>query len=137
MSFAGGGPHPPTSAVVGIHFSLLYVPTLTDVLPSSSDALLPPPCLLLKLIRLELLPACKMALIGRAGGGEAGGLAIAAAFPALTTKRVACLYIIVEFGLILFPEMFASCPFLRCEMQSEAGETDMILACAELTCWWS
>ena len=52
---------------------LSHVPTLTDVLPSSSDALLPPPCLLLMLIRLELLPGWKIPLIGRMGGGEAEG----------------------------------------------------------------
>lgn len=51
-------------------------PTLTDVLPSSSDALLPAPGLLLTLNRLEGLLDWKMPLIGRAGGGDAGGLAI-------------------------------------------------------------
>ena len=51
-------------------------PTLTDVLPSSSEALLPAPGLLLTLNRLEGLLGWKMPLIGRAGGGDAGGLAI-------------------------------------------------------------
>lgn len=51
-------------------------PTLTDVLPSSSDALLPAPGLLLTLIRLDGRLGWKMPLIGRAGGGDAGGLAI-------------------------------------------------------------
>lgn len=56
------------------------IPTLTETagFPSSSEALLPPPNLLLTLNRLWLRPAWSMALMGRAGGGDAGGeLAIA------------------------------------------------------------
>ena len=73
---------------------LLHIPTLTEVLPSSSDALLPPPCLLLMLIRLELLPACNTPLIGRAGGGEAGGeLAMARGLPQSRTTSLQLLAI--------------------------------------------
>lgn len=52
----------------------MYVPTLTEVFASSSDALLPP-CLLLVLSRLELLCMPYIALKGRCGasGGEEGG----------------------------------------------------------------
>lgn len=53
-----------------------YSPTLTDVRPSSSEALLPPPALLDVLIRLLLLWVGRiMALWGRWGGfpGEFGG----------------------------------------------------------------
>lgn len=49
----------------------MYVPTLTDVLPSSSEALLPPG-LLLMLMRLELRAGRRMALIGRDCEGEEG-----------------------------------------------------------------
>jgi hypothetical protein len=62
-----------------------YIPTLTAVFVSSSDALLPPPVLLCTLMRLLLLGAGRtMALKGRAGivpgDGEAGGeLAMSAA----------------------------------------------------------
>lgn len=67
----------------------LHVPTLTDVLPSSSEALLPPPGLLPMLIRLELLPAWKTPLMGRIGGGEADGeLAIEPASPHPTFKML-------------------------------------------------
>lgn len=50
-------------------------PTLTAVLLSSSDALLPPPCLLFVLNRLLLLGVRMMALIGRCDApvGDAGG----------------------------------------------------------------
>jgi len=54
----------------------MHSPTLTEVLPSSSEALLPPPALLCMLIRLLLLGAGRtMALSGRCGRvpGEAGG----------------------------------------------------------------
>jgi len=57
----------------------MHLPTLTDVLPSSSEALLPPPALLCTLMRLLLLGAGRtMALSGRCGSvpGEAGGEAI-------------------------------------------------------------
>lgn len=53
-----------------------HSPTLTDVRPSSSEALLPPPALLDVLIRLLLLWVGRiMALCGRWGGfpGEFGG----------------------------------------------------------------
>lgn len=53
-----------------------YSPTLTEVRPSSSEALLPPPALLDVLIRLLLLwVGLIMALCGRWGGfpGEFGG----------------------------------------------------------------
>ena len=53
--------------------------TLTAVLESSSEALLPPPCLLLMLRRLELRFVRIMALMGLAlavEGGEPGGEAI-------------------------------------------------------------
>lgn len=52
------------------------LPTLTEVFPSSSDALLPPPALLVILIRLLLLGAgLTIALRGRCGSvpGDAGG----------------------------------------------------------------
>lgn len=60
-----------------------YVPTLTAVRPSSSDALLPP-VLLCELMRLLLLvDGLIMALIGRGGmeaaGDEGGEVAIMAA----------------------------------------------------------
>lgn len=54
--------------------------TLTEVLLSSSDALLPPPALLVMLMRLWLLGGRIRALIGLEGtlGGDPGGeLAIA------------------------------------------------------------
>lgn len=63
---------------------LLNIPTLTDVLASSSEALLPPG-LLLMLMRLELRAGRKTALIGRdcdeydcgeEGVGDAGDPAI-------------------------------------------------------------
>lgn len=60
--------------------SQLHSPTFTAVLPSSSDARLPPPCLVPMLMRLELLCICMTALDGLCNtpGGEAGGeLAIA------------------------------------------------------------
>jgi hypothetical protein len=69
----------------------LYEPTFTDVFPSSSDALLPPPILLLMLIRLELLGGRNIALIGRCGppGGEPGGeLAMALSVPLEQSKPV-------------------------------------------------
>lgn len=52
----------------------LYIPTLTAVFPSSSDARLPP-CLLLMLMRLLLRGVRITALMGRGGTpvGEAGG----------------------------------------------------------------
>ena len=53
-----------------------YAPTLTAVLESSSDARLPPPCLLLVLMRLLLLGVFeRMELMGRGGMpvGEPGG----------------------------------------------------------------
>ena len=54
------------------------LPTLTEVFPSSSDALLPPPALLVMLMRLFVLEGRIMALAGRCGTGEVGGeLAIA------------------------------------------------------------
>jgi hypothetical protein len=56
--------------------SLQNSPTLTEVRPSSSDALLPPPALLLMLMRLLLRGAGRtMALSGRGGRlpGDAGG----------------------------------------------------------------
>ena len=54
-------------------------PTLTDVLVSSSETLLVPPCLLLILIRLELLCMPFIPLKGRCGwfGGETGGEEVA------------------------------------------------------------
>jgi hypothetical protein len=54
---------------------LFAIPTLTDVLPSSSDALLPPPTLLVILIRLLLLGGFIIALMGRCGkpDGDSGG----------------------------------------------------------------
>ena len=54
---------------------MVHPPTFTDVFPSSSEALLPPPCLLVILMRLELRGARRTALMGRGGtlGGEAGG----------------------------------------------------------------
>lgn len=59
-----------------------YIPTLTAVRPSSSDALLPPPALLFVLMRLLLLgEGLTMALMGRGGimPGDVGGeLAMAA-----------------------------------------------------------
>ena len=53
----------------------MHSPTLTAVLPSSSEALLPPPCLLPMLMRLELRCICRVALddLCNAPGGEAGG----------------------------------------------------------------
>lgn len=54
-----------------------YVPTLTEVFPSSSDARLPPPALLEVLIRLFVRGGRIMALIGRGGGdmpADGGGL---------------------------------------------------------------
>jgi len=62
---------------------IVHSPTFTEVLPSSSEALLPPPCLLLMLIRLVLLGALIIALTGRCErpDGEAGGeLAISLEF---------------------------------------------------------
>lgn len=51
----------------------MHIPTLTAVLPSSSDARLPP-CLLLILKRLVLRGVRMTALIGRGGAvGDAGG----------------------------------------------------------------
>jgi hypothetical protein len=56
------------------------VPTLTEVFESSSDARLPPPCLLLMLMRLELrLDGPIIALMGRGmPAGDPGGEAMAA-----------------------------------------------------------
>lgn len=57
----------------------MHLPTLTAVRPSSSDALLPPPALLLVLNRLLLLGAgLTIALSGRGGrfAGDVGGLAM-------------------------------------------------------------
>jgi hypothetical protein len=78
---------------------LFDVPTRTEVRPSSSEALLPPPALLLTLIR-ELLRGAglTMALIGRGGWfpGDVGGLTIVggkgggpARYKTLKTLRVA------------------------------------------------
>jgi hypothetical protein len=56
------------------------LPTLTDVLPSSSEALLPPPVLLVILMRLVVRGGLMMALTGRewTPEGDSGGeLAIA------------------------------------------------------------
>jgi len=52
-----------------------HIPTFTDVFPSSSEALLPPPVLLLTLIRLALRCGRTIALIGLVGalGGDPGG----------------------------------------------------------------
>lgn len=53
-----------------------HVPTLTEVLPSSSDARLPPaPTLLLMLMRLVVLAGRTRALMGRDGmpAGDPGG----------------------------------------------------------------
>lgn len=52
----------------------IHIPTLTAVLPSSSDARLPP-CLLLILKRLVLRGVRMTALMGRGGApvGDAGG----------------------------------------------------------------
>lgn len=54
---------------------VIHIPTLTDGLLSSSEALLPPLCLLDMLVRLELLGARSNALSGRCGraDGEVGG----------------------------------------------------------------
>lgn len=56
------------------------VPTLTDVLPSSSEALLPPPALLVMLMRLFVRGGRMKALAGREempDGDPGGELAIA------------------------------------------------------------
>ena len=71
------------SKEVGGRRMISYVPTLTDVLASSSDALLAAPPRLLMLIRLELLFGRTMALMGREGrsredAGDPGGTTIAA-----------------------------------------------------------
>ena len=60
--------------------SKLNVPTLTEVLPSSSEALLPPPALLVMLMRLFVRGGRIIALTGRDGmpdGDPGGELAIA------------------------------------------------------------
>jgi hypothetical protein len=64
----------------------MHLPTLTAVLPSSSEYLLLGPCLLLMLILLELLLGRTSMLMGRCtappaplGTGEPGGLAMVAA----------------------------------------------------------
>lgn len=65
------------------------LPTLTDVLPSSSDALLPPPTLLATLIRLLLLGGLIIALSGRCGkadGDPGGELAMALIMFVVATK---------------------------------------------------
>jgi len=65
-------------SLLGVELHLLYVPTLTEVFPSSSEALLPPPALLVVLIRLLVRGGLIMALTGRWGsdmpeGGDPGG----------------------------------------------------------------
>lgn len=68
------------------------LPTFTDVLVSSSEALLPPPRLLPTLIRLGLLPALTVSLkdLCNVFGGEPGGeLAIAGRLRSPRTKRSA------------------------------------------------
>ncbi len=74
---------------------IVNIPTLTDTagFPSSSESLLPPPSLLLVLIRLWLLPAWNTALIGRAGGGEAGGELAIAPEPPVWTQNARQLFI--------------------------------------------
>jgi hypothetical protein len=65
---------------------------LTDVFPSSSDALLPPPILLVMLMRLLLLGGFITALIGLCGkpdGDPGGELAMAQLRFLVATKRVA------------------------------------------------
>jgi hypothetical protein len=66
----------------------LYVPTLTDVFPSSSEARLPPPTLLVILIRLVVRGGRIIALMGREPTpGEPGGeLAMALCVSAAATK---------------------------------------------------
>lgn len=52
----------------------MTIPTLTEVLPSSSEARLPPPALLVMLIRLFVLGGRIIALIGlEAVPGDPGG----------------------------------------------------------------
>ena len=68
-----------------------HVPTLTEVLPSSSEARLPPPALLVMLMRLFVLGGLIIALIGRWGkpAGDSGGeLAMALDAPSLRQNRL-------------------------------------------------
>ena len=69
----------------------MNIPTFTDVFPSSSEALLPPPALLVMLIRLFVLGGRIIALTGREGmpeGDPGGELAIALLVPLVATKCV-------------------------------------------------
>jgi hypothetical protein len=77
------------------------IPTLTEVLPSSSDALLPPPALLVMLMRLFVLGGLIIALTGLGGlpeGDPGGELAITLLSPSLRQNAEISniLYYVVE-----------------------------------------
>jgi hypothetical protein len=77
------------------------IPTLTEVLPSSSDALLPPPALLVMLMRLFVLGGLIIALTGLGGlpeGDPGGELAITLLIPSLRQNAEISniLYYVVE-----------------------------------------
>jgi hypothetical protein len=77
------------------------IPTFTEVLPSSSEALLPPPALLVMLMRLFVLGGLIIALTGLGGlpeGDPGGELAIALLIPSLRQNAEISniLYYVVE-----------------------------------------
>lgn len=81
-----------------------YVPTLTSIFSSSSEARLPPPVFLLTLKRLELRVDWKTALKGRVLGGDAGGEL--ASEPAIGWTGLCCnaLQELYNFGVLVYPK---------------------------------